>query len=190
MTRRPIGFHGVVVLMVAIACLGLAGAHTALADANGAAVAIRPDHQAEDLSRLLDQARQRGQAIVVRIEPAAGTPADHGSTLTRDGRSGAAALDWWRSAADAVWAGLSMGVQGIPALPGLADAFARSWRGLRNAASSGEALARLAAVIVGALAVGLLARALADAVLRLPPPTSFAVRLGAASLRTLGDGLG
>lgn len=149
-----------------------------------AAVSIRADHQVEDLRRLLDLARERGQDIVIRLEPAtAGAGSGGGAEL------GTSFFAWWHAARGGFRTGLDRGIQGVFALPQLADGLARAWHGLSNPSG---ALARIAAVIGGALLLGLLARRLIGAVLRrrAPVPTSFVARLGTASLGALADAAG
>src|SRR5215471_17107473 len=61
-----------------------------------ATASIRPDHQVEDLGRLLDLARERGQSIVFRLEPAAATTAGGGQPEARSSRGGARrAVAFW-----------------------------------------------------------------------------------------------
>ena len=152
-----------------------------------ATASIRADHQVDDLRRVLDLARERGQNIVVRLEPA---PA--GAASTSSAKLETSVFAWWRAASSSFLSGLDRGIQGVLTLPQLADGLARSWQALRNAASTPDALARIAAVIGGAMLLGLLARRLIGAVLlrSAPPPASFVARLGRASLGALADAAG
>jgi moderate conductance mechanosensitive channel len=136
---------------------------------------------------LLDLARERGQNIVIRLEPASG-----GTESAAGARLETSLFAWWRAASGSFLAGLDHGIQGVLTLPQLADGLARAWHELRNAASTTDALARIAAVIGGAMLLGLLARRLTGSALRraAPSPTSFVARLGIASLGALADAAG
>jgi len=85
--------------------------------------------------------------------------------------------------------GLDRGIQGVFALPQLPDKLAQAWRGRRNAASTLETLVRIAAVIGGAVLLGLLVRHLVGAVLLrpVPPPDGFVARLGVATRGAITD---
>ncbi|HUA56461.1 MAG TPA: mechanosensitive ion channel domain-containing protein [Candidatus Sulfotelmatobacter sp.] len=140
---------------------------------------IRGDHQAEDLGRLLDSAH--GQNIVVQIAPAAGPPASRGERLE------ASVATWWQDAADDFQAGLDRGIQGTRALPRLVDDFERSWDARRNAGSTGEAVERIAAILIGGIAVGLFVRWLLRAVFRTRVSSTFSARLVLVAVRALAD---
>jgi moderate conductance mechanosensitive channel len=148
---------------------------------------IRADHQTDDLRQLLDLARERGQDIVVRLEPAPAGVVTAGGTQVET-----SLFAWWRAATDSFVTGLDHGIRGVLTLPRLPDQLARAWGGLRNAASTPDALARIAAVVGGALLLGLMARCFIGMVLRRasPSPASFVTRLGAASLGALADAAG
>jgi small-conductance mechanosensitive channel len=143
---------------------------------------IRADHQAEDLGRLLDVARERGQEIVVRIEPSgsvkvAGKPPSRARTLEES------ALGAWDHIVDTLVAGLDHGIAGVARLPGVLDALAVKWR--ENPTASDEAT-RIATALVGGLLAGLAAWWLARALVRRPtvPPARFIDAFG-AGLRVL-----
>jgi len=145
-------------LLTALASGPPAAAQAVVQSPSDATASIRPDHQVEDLSRLLDLARERGQTIAVRLEPA---PA---AATTAGGRQlEASVFAWWQAASASFLGGLDRGIQGVFALPQLPDKLVQAWR--HNAVSTPEALARIAAVIGGALLLGLLVRRLAGAVL-------------------------
>jgi hypothetical protein len=124
---------------------------------------------------------------VVRLEPAAGGAGSAGGA-----RLETSLFAWWHAASSSFLTGLDRGIQGVLTLPQLADGLTRAWRGRRNTASTMDALARIAAVIGGAMLLGLLAQRLTGVALRraAPPPTSFVARLGTASLGALADAAG
>jgi moderate conductance mechanosensitive channel len=159
-------------------------AQSAAPNPGDATAAIRANHQVEDLSRLLDLAREHGQNVVVRLEPASVGAATAGGAQLET-----SLFAWWRAASSSFLTGLGHGIEGVLTLPQLPDSLARAWRALRNAPSTVEALARIAAVIGGAVLLGLFTRRLVAAALRraAPSPTSFVPRLGAASLGALAD---
>src|SRR5580692_3310058 len=134
-------------LPLAVFVVILAGSAARAADA-AAPTAIRADHQAEDLGRLLDLAREPGQEIVVRIEPPAtpgGAPLATAATVrsSRAGTLESSALDVVSGFGDSLMAGLDQGIAGLARLPWLAGALAEKWQNDRlNAASSAGALAR------------------------------------------------
>jgi small-conductance mechanosensitive channel len=178
---------------LALVWLVVAGAACA-ADVDGTAAAIRPDHQAQDLGKLLDLARERGQEVVVRIQPAAAgaaaaSAAAPSQPTPSEPRAGASLLGSVRDLADGFSAGLDAGAQGILALPRFTHTFAQSWQGMRNAASSLDALVRLAAVAGGALLAAVLVRVLAGALPRRAHPDDFRGRLGAALVGGFYDAL-
>ena len=149
----------ITMLLLAILSSGPSALAQAVAQSpSDATASIRPDHQAEDLERLLDIARDRGQTIVVRLEPASAATATAGT-----GQLEASVFAWWRAASGSFLGGLDRGIQGVFALPQLPDKLVQAWR--HNAVPTPEALARIAAVIGGALLLGLLVRRLAGAVL-------------------------
>ena len=141
------GVFGVLATL-ALGC-GLGGAPVHAQDDPTAVV--RPDHQAEDVNRLLDAARARGQSVVIRLEPAAGDPKPVGKPAPAPPHAGAARraefesslLGGWHDAIETFGLGLQRGVEGIDALPAVADEVAQRWRAARNATSSLDALARL-----------------------------------------------
>ncbi len=108
-------------------------AQAAAQNPTGAGAPIRADHQVEDLRRLLDLARERGQDIVVRLEPASA-----GAESAAGPRLETSLFAWWHAAAGSFLTGLDRGIQGVLTLPQLADNLARAWRGLRNAASAAD----------------------------------------------------
>src|SRR5690349_366340 len=56
--------------ILAVLALGVGlGGMPAHAQSDPKAPIVRPDHQAEDVNRLLDAARARGQSVVIRLEP-------------------------------------------------------------------------------------------------------------------------
>src|SRR5271170_8218229 len=89
----------------------------ARADDAAAPAAIRADHQAEDLGRLLDLARQRGEEIVVRIEPpatAGGAPRATATVVvpSRARTLESSALDALSGLGETLVTGLDQGITG------------------------------------------------------------------------------
>jgi small-conductance mechanosensitive channel len=174
----------------------LAGS-AARADDVPAPTAIRADHQAEDLGHLLDLARDRGQEIVIRVEPTA-TPggASHPAASEPPSRARSlesSALDVLSALGDTLITGLDQGVAGLGRLPWLAGALVDRWQSDRlNAASSADALARIAAVVVAGLIAGLVVRAGVLVAIRRPAtPTACFMDGFAAALRgLLAEGAG
>jgi len=152
--------------LVALTLVLLTGLSAARAADPASGPVIRADHQAEDLGRLLDLARERGQEIVVRIEPSggvqvAGKPPSRAQTLEDS------ALGLWDYLVDTLVAGLDRGVAGLPRLPGEFDALVARWRQDRPGGLSDQsALARILAVLAGGVAAGLLVRRLVRALVR------------------------
>jgi small-conductance mechanosensitive channel len=165
--------------------LALFGAPAARAQSAGGAPAVRADHQAEDLGRLLDLARERGQEVVIRLEPSAGAAAK----APRAARLEASLLGGWDAAVDVFIAGVDKGIEGMRVLPALPDQFAHAWSARRNGASDLDALARIVAVLGGGLLVGWLARRLIAALLPRAslPPGRFIGRLGDTLRGTVAD---
>jgi small-conductance mechanosensitive channel len=181
-------------LMLAMVLVGSA----ALADDAAAPTAIRADHQAEDIGRLLDLARDRGQEIVVRVEPPV-TPggASHATAATgppsRARSLESSALDVLSALGNTLMTGLGEGVAGLTRLPWIADELAEKWqRDRSNAASSADALARIAAVVVAGLIAGFAVRACVLAVIRRrgPEPACFMHGFAAALRGLLAEGAG
>jgi small-conductance mechanosensitive channel len=171
-----------------LAALALAGGGIpARAQSDPTTAVVRPDHQAEDVNRLLDTARERGQSVVIRLEPAGGAVKPAGKSAPASAQAGAdrraaleaSLLDDWHAAVVTFGLGLEKGVEGVGALSTAADGFARRWHAARNATSSLDALVRLAAVLLGAVAVGWLVRRGIAMVLprAVPPPEAFGDRL-------------
>jgi small-conductance mechanosensitive channel len=184
-------------LSLAVLVLGLAGSAARAADAT-TPTAIRADHQAEDLGRLLDLARERGEEIVVRIEPPA-TPggAPHATEAaappSRAHTLESSALDALNALGDTLLTGLDQGVAGLGRLPWLAGALAERWQTDRsNAGSSADALARIAAVLVAGLIAGLAVRAVVLVAIRRPrvAPACFIDGFAAALRGLLAEGAG
>src|ERR1700722_19334801 len=103
-------------LSLAVLVLGLAGSAARAADAT-ASTAIRADHQAEDLGRLLDLARERGEEIVVRIEPPAtpgGAPraTEAAVSPSRAHTLESSAVDALNAVGDTLLTGLDQGIAG------------------------------------------------------------------------------
>ena len=167
------------------------------ADDAAAPTAIRADHQAEDLGHLLDLARDRGQEIVVRVEPPA-TPggAQHAAASAPPSRARSlesSALDVLSALGDTLMTGLDQGVAGLGRLPWLVGALAEKWQNDRsNAASSADALARIAAVLVAGVIAGLVVRGcVLAAIRRRPTPAACFIDGFAAALRgLLAEGAG
>jgi small-conductance mechanosensitive channel len=184
-------------LPLAVLLSALAASAARAADP-AAAPTIRADHQAEDLGHLLDVARERGEAVVVRIEPPA-SPGEAPQATAATVRAARArslessALDVVGGLGDALLAGLDQGIAGLPRLPWLAGALAEKWRTDRvNATSSADGLARIAAVLVAGLIAGLLVRAVALVLIRrrAAPPACFMDGFAAALRGLVAEGAG
>ena len=180
-------------LLAALTVLLIAGGSMPFARAaDTTAPVIRPDHQAEDLGRLLDVARERGEEIVVHIEPS-GAATVNGPKPSRARTLEASALGVWDRLIDSLMAGLERGVTGIMRLPGLGGALDQKWQQDRvNATSGTDALMRIIAIVVGGLAAGLLVRRLTRAINRrwARPPGCLLDRFVIALRALLADGIG
>jgi small-conductance mechanosensitive channel len=178
----------VAAILAALAALtGPLSASSAHAQAAGTAPAVRPDHQAEDLGRLIDLARERGEEIVIRVEPAA-----HGAGPPTAATFEASLFRGWKAVGGMFMAGLAKGIEGIGLLPQFASDFTRAWRDMHNASSSLEAVTRIAVVFGGGLLFGWLARRVVRALVpcRYLMLERFAARLVDAFRGTLADACG